>query len=267
MWWRSAAACVEVPRHVPSLRPTLVAVCLVATDQLSKLVASGWTPSSALGPPTESAGMLSIVPVGTGGVIGGTSGGDGWRCRSCGGRNVAAGAKCVRCGDSRPAIAPRPSFLYPTTSAPAEGTQPESPTPRDKSASRCAHHRDGGFVQPRKALWGAVLLAALVFLVLVMDPTLPVVAIVLTGLLLLRRLTGKKPRPGDGRLPSHPSSGQVIGGFLTNLEHVVTGQPRPVAQIEEQYHEPWASIGDVTIEGLDEPIERPKRPDRSRARL
>ena len=130
-----------------------------------------------------------------------------------------------------------------------------------------AQHRDGGPVQTRKALWGAVLIAAGVFVAMVMDPTLPGFAIVLAGLLLFRRMSGEKPQSVDGRLPSHPSSGQVIGGFLTNLEHIVTGQQRPVAQIEEQYHEPWASIGDVTIEGLDEPIERPKRPDRSRACL
>ena len=56
---------------VPSLRATLVAVGIVGADQLSKLVASGWTPSSALGSPTGRAGILSIVPVDNGGVIGG----------------------------------------------------------------------------------------------------------------------------------------------------------------------------------------------------
>ncbi len=76
----------------------------------------------------------------------------------------------------------------------------------------------------------------------------------------------KTPRTG-GRLPSHPSSGQLIGGMLANLEHLVTGQPRAVAQIVEQYREPWGSVDGVTVEGLDEPIERPQRPDRSRARL
>jgi len=114
--------------------------------------------------------------------------------------------------------------------------------------------------------WGALLLAALVFVALVVDPTLPVFAIVLAGWLLLRRSTRKKPRPVDGRLPSYPSSGQVIGGFLASLEQVVTGQQRPVAQIVEQHDEPWDSVGDVTVVGLDEPIERPTRPDRSGAR-
>jgi len=71
----------------------------------------------------------------------------------------------------------------------------------------------------------------------------------------------------DERLPSQPSGGQLIGGMLANLEHLVTGQPRAVAQIVEQYREPWGSVDGVTVEGLDEPIERPQRPDRSCARL
>jgi hypothetical protein len=79
---------------------------------------------------------------------------------------------------------------------------------------------------------------------------------------------GDQETPQTGRrLPSHPSSGQLIGGMLANLEHLVTGQPRAVAQIVEQYREPWGSVDGVTVEGLDEPIERPQRPDRSRARL
>ncbi len=119
----------------------------------------------------------------------------------------------------------------------------------------------------RVLIWGALILAALVLLALGMDPTLPVMAIVLTGWLLLRRLTRAKSPLVDGRLPSYPSSGQVIGSFLAHLEHVVTGQQPPVAEIHVEYHEPWASVGDLTVLGLDEPIERPARPDRSRARL
>ena len=68
-------------------------------------------------------------------------------------------------------------------------------------------------------------------------------------------------------LRSRPSAGQVIGGILAGVEHLVTGRPRPVAQIEEQYREPWASADGLTVEGLDEPIERPDPPDRSRARI
>ncbi|HUF06872.1 MAG TPA: hypothetical protein VMP86_05745 [Candidatus Binatia bacterium] len=68
-------------------------------------------------------------------------------------------------------------------------------------------------------------------------------------------------------LPSRPSGGQLIGGILAGLEHLLTGRPRPVAQIEERYRDPWASSLGVTVEGLDEPIERPEPPDRSGARL
>jgi hypothetical protein len=68
-------------------------------------------------------------------------------------------------------------------------------------------------------------------------------------------------------LPSKPSAGQVIGGVLAGIEHLVTGRPRPAAQIEEQYREPWATADGITVEGLDEPIDRPQPPDRSGARL
>jgi hypothetical protein len=40
-----------------------------------------------------------------------------------------------------------------------------------------------------------------------------------------------------------------------------------VAQIEQRYRDPWASLDGVTIEGLDEPLDRPDAPDRSGARL
>lgn len=120
---------------------------------------------------------------------------------------------------------------------------------------------------PRFLFWGAVPLAALVCVALTIDPTLPVMAIVLTSWLLLRRLARAKSHAVDGRLPSCPSSGQVIGGFLASLEHVVTGQQAPVAEIHVQYHEPWDRLGDLTVVGLDGPIERPTLPDRSRARL
>ena len=70
-----------------------------------------------------------------------------------------------------------------------------------------------------------------------------------------------------GRLPSRPSAGVVIGGILAGLEHFLTGTPRAVPQIEETYRDAWASLDGITVEGLDEPIERPERPDRSGARL
>ena len=71
----------------------------------------------------------------------------------------------------------------------------------------------------------------------------------------------------DERLPSRPSAGELIGGMLAGLEQGLTGRPKPPAQIEEQYREPWASADGLTVEGLEEPIERPEPPDRSGARL
>ncbi len=166
-----------------------------------------------------------------------------------------------------PASAPRRGFDIPTPPATDRGGQPESPASQDTSAGRRPPDATVTLARaPRVLLSGALLLAALVFAALVVDPTLPVFAIVLAGWLLLRRLTRKKPRPVDGRLPSYPSSGQVIGGFLASLEQVVTGQQAAVAQIIEQYDEPWDSVGDVTVVGLDEPIERQTLPDRSGAR-
>ena len=69
------------------------------------------------------------------------------------------------------------------------------------------------------------------------------------------------------RLPSKPSAGELIGGMLAGLEHQVSARPKPPTQIEEQYREPWASADGLTVEGLDEPIERPEPPDRSGAKL
>ena len=77
----------------------------------------------------------------------------------------------------------------------------------------------------------------------------------------------RKNSDDDQRLPSRPSAGEVIGGMLAGLEHQVTGRPNPPAQIEEQYGEPWASADGITVEGLDEPIDRPEPPDRSGAKL
>ena len=68
-------------------------------------------------------------------------------------------------------------------------------------------------------------------------------------------------------LPSRSSIGEVIGGILAGLDHALTSRPKPPTQIEEQYREPWASIDGVTVEGLEDPIERPEPPDRSGARL
>ena len=66
---------------------------------------------------------------------------------------------------------------------------------------------------------------------------------------------------------SRSSAGEVIGGLLGTLDHALTNRPRAIAQIEQRYREPWATVDGVTIEGLDERIERPDAPDRSGARL
>jgi hypothetical protein len=64
-----------------------------------------------------------------------------------------------------------------------------------------------------------------------------------------------------------PSAGGIIGGLLGTLDQALTNRPRPAAQIERRYREPWATVDGVTIEGLDEPVDRPEPPDRSGARL
>lgn len=71
----------------------------------------------------------------------------------------------------------------------------------------------------------------------------------------------------DDRLPSRSSAGELIGGIVAGLDHLITARPKPPAQIEEQYREPWASANGVTVEGLDDPIERRESPDRSGAKL
>lgn len=68
-------------------------------------------------------------------------------------------------------------------------------------------------------------------------------------------------------LPSNPSAGQVIGGMLASVEHLVANRPRPVTEIQERHHEPWNAAGGVTVEGLDEPVDRPEPPDTSGARI
>jgi hypothetical protein len=74
---------------------------------------------------------------------------------------------------------------------------------------------------------------------------------------------GDDPEP----LPSRPSAGQLIGGLLAGLDHALMGRPKPPAQVEEQYKEPWASADGLTVEGLDDPLERPEPPDRTGAKV
>jgi hypothetical protein len=77
----------------------------------------------------------------------------------------------------------------------------------------------------------------------------------------------EEPKPKPEPLASRPSAGPLIGGLLANLDHALTGRPKTPAQIEERYREPWASANGLTVEGLDEPIERREPPDRSGAKL
>ena len=67
-------------------------------------------------------------------------------------------------------------------------------------------------------------------------------------------------------LSSRPAAGQLIGGMLAGIDQMVTARPKPPAQLEEQYRDEWASLDGVTIEGLDEPVDRAEPPDRSGAR-
>jgi len=68
-------------------------------------------------------------------------------------------------------------------------------------------------------------------------------------------------------LPSRPSGGQVIAGIFATLDHLLVNRPRPPASISDEYREPWASADGLSVEGLDDPVERPESPDRSGARL
>ena len=68
-------------------------------------------------------------------------------------------------------------------------------------------------------------------------------------------------------LPSQPSAGQVVAGFLAGVDHLVANRPRPVAEIAERHRDPWNLADGLTVEGLDEPIERPEPQDRSGARV
>ena len=71
----------------------------------------------------------------------------------------------------------------------------------------------------------------------------------------------------DDPLPSRSSAGEMIGGFMAGLDQLITARPKTPAQIEEQYREPWASANGMTVDGLDDPIERRESPDRSGAKL
>jgi hypothetical protein len=71
----------------------------------------------------------------------------------------------------------------------------------------------------------------------------------------------------DEALPARSSAGGLVAGILGTLDAALTNRPRPVAEISERYRDPWATANGVTVDGLDEPIERPEPPDSSGARL
>jgi hypothetical protein len=68
-------------------------------------------------------------------------------------------------------------------------------------------------------------------------------------------------------LPANPSAGHVVAGILAGVEHLVANRPRPVTEIAERHRDPWNRADGLTVDGLDEPIDRPEPPDRSGARL
>lgn len=80
--------------------------------------------------------------------------------------------------------------------------------------------------------------------------------------------TRREDEVAQGRaLPSTPAAGNLVAGLLAGVDHLVVNRPRPVTQIEERHRDPWASADGMTVEGLEEPIDRPEPPDRSGARL
>lgn len=79
---------------------------------------------------------------------------------------------------------------------------------------------------------------------------------------------GVEPRKrAPAPLPANASAGQVVAGILAGVEHMVANRPRPVAEISERHRDAWNSADGLTVEGLDEPMERPEPPDRSGARI
>jgi len=76
-----------------------------------------------------------------------------------------------------------------------------------------------------------------------------------------------RPAGTIAALPSRSGAGQLVAGFLAGIEHMIANRPRAVPQIEEAYRDPWATTKGHTVDGLDEPIDRPEPPDRSGARL
>jgi hypothetical protein len=82
----------------------------------------------------------------------------------------------------------------------------------------------------------------------------------------LGRVTRIRPR-AIPPLPSRPSAGVLIGGFLAGLEQAITNRPPVVAQIEEPIGRERFERHGFAFDGLDEPVERREPHDRSGARL
>jgi hypothetical protein len=80
-------------------------------------------------------------------------------------------------------------------------------------------------------------------------------------------LEAARAAPTSTPLPSRSGAGQLVAGLLAGIEHLIANRPRAVPQIEEAYREPWATTDGLTVDGLDEPMDRPEPPDRSGARL
>jgi hypothetical protein len=59
----------------------------------------------------------------------------------------------------------------------------------------------------------------------------------------------------------------VVAGLFGTLDHLIVNKPRPVTEISEEYHEPWATKDGLTVEGLEDRPERPEPPDTTGARL
>jgi hypothetical protein len=59
----------------------------------------------------------------------------------------------------------------------------------------------------------------------------------------------------------------VVAGFFATLDRVLLNRPRPVTEISEEYHDPWATKDGISVDGLDVDPDRPEPPDRSGARL
>jgi hypothetical protein len=77
----------------------------------------------------------------------------------------------------------------------------------------------------------------------------------------------RRRRGPDDPLPSNPSAGAVVAGLFGTLDHLIVNKPRPVTEISEEYHEPWATTDGLTVEGLEDRPERPEPPDTTGARL